>query len=114
MKGGLGRRLMLANAAMTRALSPAHTHLPWVTFNGVKLHPPSVPRPLSPRPPRAAAGIPSRLCSLCFQEHTEELEVKAMSSLLLLVCQLYQVTLATGTGTGGGTGTLGRWSPFWI
>uniref|UniRef100_H3CXW0 Gamma-interferon-inducible lysosomal thiol reductase n=1 Tax=Tetraodon nigroviridis TaxID=99883 RepID=H3CXW0_TETNG len=32
VKGGLGRRLMLANAAMTRALSPAHTHLPWVTL----------------------------------------------------------------------------------
>ncbi|XP_054644508.1 gamma-interferon-inducible lysosomal thiol reductase-like [Dunckerocampus dactyliophorus] len=34
VRGGLGRRLMHASAAMTRALSPAHTHVPWVTFNG--------------------------------------------------------------------------------
>lgn len=34
--GGLGHRLMHANAAMTRALSPAHLHVPWVTFDGVK------------------------------------------------------------------------------
>eukprot|EP00066_Takifugu_rubripes_P008304 XP_003974405.1 PREDICTED: gamma-interferon-inducible lysosomal thiol reductase-like isoform X1 [Takifugu rubripes] len=57
VKGGLGHRLMHANAAMTRALSPAHLHVPWVTFNG---------------------------------EYTAERETKAMSSLLQLVCQLYQ------------------------
>ncbi|KAM9831496.1 gamma-interferon-inducible lysosomal thiol reductase-like [Neosynchiropus ocellatus] len=32
--GGLGRRLMHANAARTRGLTPAHTHVPWVTFDG--------------------------------------------------------------------------------
>ncbi|KAF3835279.1 hypothetical protein F7725_027837 [Dissostichus mawsoni] len=32
--GDLGNQLMHANAVMTRALSPAHTHVPWVTFYG--------------------------------------------------------------------------------
>ncbi|XP_033936579.1 gamma-interferon-inducible lysosomal thiol reductase-like isoform X2 [Pseudochaenichthys georgianus] len=32
--GDLGNQLMHANAVMTRALSPTHTHVPWVTFYG--------------------------------------------------------------------------------
>lgn len=36
VRGALGYQLMHSNAVMTRALNPAHTHIPWVTFNGVK------------------------------------------------------------------------------
>uniref|UniRef100_A0A7N6BE75 Gamma-interferon-inducible lysosomal thiol reductase n=1 Tax=Anabas testudineus TaxID=64144 RepID=A0A7N6BE75_ANATE len=34
VRGALGYQLMHSNAVMTRALNPAHTHIPWVTFNG--------------------------------------------------------------------------------
>ncbi|CAG5863935.1 unnamed protein product [Menidia menidia] len=34
VNGHVGYKLMHANAVMTRALSPAHTHVPWITFNG--------------------------------------------------------------------------------
>ncbi|XP_076009218.1 gamma-interferon-inducible lysosomal thiol reductase [Genypterus blacodes] len=33
-KGNLGYELMHNNAVMTRALNPAHTHVPWLTING--------------------------------------------------------------------------------
>uniref|UniRef100_A0A8C4GAF7 Gamma-interferon-inducible lysosomal thiol reductase n=1 Tax=Denticeps clupeoides TaxID=299321 RepID=A0A8C4GAF7_9TELE len=32
--GAVGRSLMHKNAVKTRFLEPAHTHVPWVTFNG--------------------------------------------------------------------------------
>ncbi|KAL7866720.1 hypothetical protein AOLI_G00145340 [Acnodon oligacanthus] len=35
VKGGLGHILMHENGVKTQSLSPAHTHVPWVTFNGV-------------------------------------------------------------------------------
>ncbi|XP_012675625.1 gamma-interferon-inducible lysosomal thiol reductase [Clupea harengus] len=35
VRGPLGRSLIHENAAKTRALNPAHTHVPWVTFNGM-------------------------------------------------------------------------------
>lgn len=34
VNGPMGLQLMHRNAAMTRALSPAPSHVPWVTFNG--------------------------------------------------------------------------------
>ncbi|KAM3876272.1 gamma-interferon-inducible lysosomal thiol reductase [Diretmus argenteus] len=34
MKGDMGSKLMHTNAIRTRVLSPTHTHVPWVTFNG--------------------------------------------------------------------------------
>uniref|UniRef100_A0A672RDP5 Gamma-interferon-inducible lysosomal thiol reductase n=1 Tax=Sinocyclocheilus grahami TaxID=75366 RepID=A0A672RDP5_SINGR len=33
-RGELGHRLMRQNAVKTHALKPAHTHVPWITFNG--------------------------------------------------------------------------------
>ncbi|XP_063058081.1 gamma-interferon-inducible lysosomal thiol reductase [Engraulis encrasicolus] len=35
IRGPLGRTLIHQNAAKTRALTPPHNHVPWVTFNGV-------------------------------------------------------------------------------
>ncbi|XP_053491594.1 gamma-interferon-inducible lysosomal thiol reductase [Ictalurus furcatus] len=35
MRGSLGHRLMHENALKTQALRPQHTHVPWVTFNGL-------------------------------------------------------------------------------
>uniref|UniRef100_A0A671PF52 Gamma-interferon-inducible lysosomal thiol reductase n=1 Tax=Sinocyclocheilus anshuiensis TaxID=1608454 RepID=A0A671PF52_9TELE len=35
-RGELGHRLMHQNAVKTQALKPAHTHVPWITFNGVR------------------------------------------------------------------------------
>ncbi|MCI4383591.1 hypothetical protein PGIGA_G00028250 [Pangasianodon gigas] len=35
MRGSLGHRLMHENALKTRGLRPQHTHVPWVTLNGV-------------------------------------------------------------------------------
>ncbi|XP_041913749.1 gamma-interferon-inducible lysosomal thiol reductase [Alosa sapidissima] len=35
VRGPLGHSLIHENAAKTRVLNPAHTHVPWVTFNGV-------------------------------------------------------------------------------
>ncbi|KAL2090209.1 hypothetical protein ACEWY4_014897 [Coilia grayii] len=35
VRGPLGRSLIHENGAKTRALNPKHTHVPWVTFNGV-------------------------------------------------------------------------------
>lgn len=55
--GDLGNQIMHQNALKTKALSPPHTFVPWVTVNGV---------------------------------HTDELQQKAMSSLISLVCSLYK------------------------
>ncbi|XP_042589336.1 gamma-interferon-inducible lysosomal thiol reductase-like isoform X2 [Cyprinus carpio] len=33
-RGEFGHRLMHQNAVKTQALKPAHTHVPWITFNG--------------------------------------------------------------------------------
>ncbi|CAL1579210.1 unnamed protein product [Knipowitschia caucasica] len=57
VKGDLGNQLMHENAKKTKALSPPHTSVPWVTVDGV---------------------------------HTEELQEKALSSLVSLVCSKYQ------------------------
>ncbi|XP_047445041.1 gamma-interferon-inducible lysosomal thiol reductase [Mugil cephalus] len=57
VNGDLGNQLMHQNALDTKALSPAHQYVPWVTVNG---------------------------------EHTEELQDKAVSSLFMLVCNLYK------------------------
>lgn len=83
---------MHANAALTRALSPAHMHIPWVTFNGVRVRRHSLLIVLQE----------SSRHDLCFQEYAEEHENEAMSSLLLLVCQIYKVMVAAGTAAVNG------------
>lgn len=35
-RGELGHSLMHQNAVKTQALKPAHTHVPWITINGVR------------------------------------------------------------------------------
>uniref|UniRef100_A0A3B5LD91 Gamma-interferon-inducible lysosomal thiol reductase n=1 Tax=Xiphophorus couchianus TaxID=32473 RepID=A0A3B5LD91_9TELE len=52
--GRLGYKLMHGYAVMTRALNPAHTHVPWVTIDGVFIF------PLKMKPP-VCTGAPVKL-----------------------------------------------------
>ena len=83
VQGELGTALMHRNAQLTDALDPPHQYVPWVVINGVG------------GAQGSEGGRGDRPCDeqphVSPQKHTDELQAEAQSSLLRLVCQLYQV-----------------------